>query len=44
VKLEAEKAARAGTPPTSKLRNDWRERCEDAVWALVNSSEFVSMP
>jgi len=25
-------------------RRDWRERMEDALWALVNSPEFVFVP
>jgi hypothetical protein len=44
IKLEMERAARAGDPPTSRLKTDWRERMEDAVWALVNSPEFVFVP
>jgi hypothetical protein len=44
IKLEAERAARAGEPPTPALRADWRERMEDMVWALVNSPEFVFVP
>ena len=44
IKQEAERAARAGDPPTDRLRAAWRERMEDAVWALVNSPEFVFMP
>ena len=44
IKQEAERAARAGDPPTDRLRADWRERMEDAVWVLVNSPEFVFVP
>ena len=44
LKQEAERAARAGDPPTDRLRADWRERMEDAVWVLVNAPEFVFVP
>jgi hypothetical protein len=44
IKLEVERAARAGDPPTNKLRADWRRRMEDMVWTLVNSPEFVFVP
>ncbi len=44
IKLEAERAARAGDPPTDRLAPAWRERMEDAVWALVNSPEFMFVP
>jgi hypothetical protein len=44
LKLEMERAARAGDPPTKRLETDWRERMEDMVWALVNSPEFVFVP
>ena len=44
IKLEMERAARAGDPPTERLKAEWRERMEDVVWALVNSPEFVFLP
>ncbi|MBY0528099.1 MAG: DUF1553 domain-containing protein [Gemmataceae bacterium] len=44
IKLELERAARAGDPPTERLTRDWRERMEDMLWALVNSPEFVFIP
>jgi hypothetical protein len=44
IKQEQERAARAGDPPTDRLRADWRERMEDALWVLVNSPEFVFVP
>lgn len=44
IQLENEKAARAGDPPTPLLTTAFRERIEDAVWALLNSPEFVFVP
>jgi hypothetical protein len=44
LKLEMERQARNGDPPTVFLSADWRERMEDMVWALVNSPEFVFVP
>ncbi len=44
IKLEQEREARAGDPPTPALRAGWRERMEDMVWVMVNSPEFVFMP
>ena len=44
LKLEMERQARSGDPPTKLLTADWRERMEDMVFALVNSPEFVFVP
>lgn len=44
IKLELERLARAGDPPTRRLDPDWRERMEDAAWALVTSPEFIFLP
>ncbi|MGQ0637041.1 MAG: DUF1549 and DUF1553 domain-containing protein [Planctomycetaceae bacterium] len=44
IKLELERVAREGDPPTGRLSSEWRERMEDVVWALVNSPEFVFVP
>ena len=44
IMLQLEKRAQEGDPPTPRLKQDWRERMEDVLWALVNSSEFVFIP
>jgi hypothetical protein len=33
-----------GEAPSVRLNADWRQRAEDAVWALVNVPEFVFVP
>ena len=33
-----------GDAPSARLDAEWRERAEDAVWALVNVPEFVFVP
>lgn len=43
-KMIVEERARRGDDATSRLDPDWRERMEDALWALVNSPEFVFAP
>lgn len=44
IKMELEKTARLGEPPTKRLESAWRERMEDIIWSLVNSPEFVFIP
>ena len=44
IKLEMERLAHAGDPPTCRLQSEWRERAEDALWALLNSPEFIFIP
>ncbi len=41
---EAEALLRAGDPPTKRLVPQWRERAEDAVWALLLTPEFSFLP
>lgn len=42
--VEKEQAARRGDPPTNALVDDWRLRMEDAIWALLNSPEWIYTP
>jgi hypothetical protein len=44
IKIELQKVARRGDPPTRFLRSAWRERMEDAVWALFNNPELILVP
>ncbi len=39
-----EKNVKTGPPPTPQLESDWRERMEDAIWALMLSPEFIHLP
>jgi hypothetical protein len=42
--IEEEKRAREGDPPTNALSPAWRERMEDALWAVINSPEILFIP
>jgi hypothetical protein len=44
IRMEEERNLRMGDQPTAKLKPAFRERFEDALWAMVNSPEFVLMP
>ena len=44
IKIEMERRAREGMPPTVALQAGWRERLEDVLWATLNSPEFVYLP
>jgi hypothetical protein len=44
AKQEQEAAARRGDPPTNRLTPAWRARCEDTLWALINSPEMLYRP
>jgi hypothetical protein len=44
VRLEQEKSARAGDPPTEKLNTEWRQRLEDILWAMLNAPEWAFSP
>jgi hypothetical protein len=37
-------AVQKGDPPTPRLVPEWRARCEDVVWALINSPEMLYRP
>lgn len=42
--LASEKDVKAGPPPSPRLTSDWRDRYEDALWALLLSPEFAWLP
>jgi hypothetical protein len=44
IRMEEERMVRMGDPPTERLKPEFRERFEDVVWALVNSTEFTVIP
>lgn len=44
IKHAENEAVRRGPHPTTRLNAEWRERAEDAVWALLNSPELVFFP
>lgn len=44
VRMEQEKAARAGDPPSQRLTTDWRKRLEDILWAMLNAPEWAFSP
>ncbi|RMF40676.1 MAG: DUF1553 domain-containing protein [Planctomycetota bacterium] len=41
---DLEARAAMGPQPTTRLVEDWRERAEDAAWALLNLPEFQFVP
>lgn len=44
IRMEEERKLRMGDAPTNRLAGAFRERLEDALWAIVNTPEFVMMP
>lgn len=44
LRIEEEAAARRGDPPTTRLSNEWRNRLEDVLWAMLNAPEWVFAP
>ena len=41
---DVEREIAAGPAPSARLKPEWRERAEDAVWALLNTPEFQFVP
>ncbi len=39
-----EEQARRGDPPTNALDQEWRERLEDVLWAMLNAPEWIYTP
>ncbi len=39
-----EMEVRAGDPHTNALREDWRNRMEDVLWAMLNAPEWIYTP
>ncbi len=44
IKQRITRAILRGPAPTTRLAPAWRERCEDLIWSLVNSPEFLAVP
>ena len=44
IRMEEERTLRLGAKPTTRIEPRFRERLEDALWAMVNSPEFVMVP
>jgi hypothetical protein len=44
IRMEEERRLRLGDEPTGRLRPEFRERFEDALWSLLNSPEFLLVP
>ncbi len=44
IKQRVARAVARGPAPTVRLESDWRERCEDLIWSLVNSAKFTAVP
>jgi Protein of unknown function (DUF1553)/Protein of unknown function (DUF1549)/Concanavalin A-like lectin/glucanases superfamily len=44
LKLEMERLVQQGDPPSVRLKENWRLRMEDMIWALMDSPEFLFSP
>ena len=42
--LDVERVVKAGPAPSPQLASDWRDRMEDALWAILISPEFTYIP
>ena len=42
--LDVERIVKAGPTPSPQLASDWRDRMEDALWALLLTPEFTYIP
>ena len=42
--LAIEREVKAGPVPSAQLTSEWRDRLEDALWALLLSPEFTYIP
>ena len=42
--LDVERIVKAGPVPSPQLASDWRDRMEDALWALLLTPEFTYIP
>jgi hypothetical protein len=42
--LDVERVVKAGPTPSPQLASDWRERMEDALWAILLTPEFTYIP
>jgi hypothetical protein len=44
IMQQIERRVQAGPQPTVRLQDDWRQRAEDVVWALLNAPEMQFVP
>ncbi len=42
--MDIQREVAAGPSPTNRLRDSWRQKAEDAAWALMNAPEFQFVP
>ncbi|MEM9367030.1 MAG: DUF1553 domain-containing protein [Planctomycetota bacterium] len=44
IRIRETERLRHGPAPTNRITSAWRERAEDAIWALLNTPEFLYTP
>lgn len=44
IKMEMQEEVRQGPVPSNRFVPEWRERAEDALWALLNAPEMIIVP